>query len=223
MMGGIPTDDEGRVLKKNPIPGLYSAGETACVSVHGANRLGCNSLIDLVVFGKRVGESMSKFVKRVDWPNFTGKTEASSEKLIEKILSLNGNERVPKIRAEMQALMSEKCSIFRDRNRLEEALEELADLQRRYENLGIVSKGRIHNYELKEALELKNMLTISEVILQSAFTREESRGAHYRTDFPKRDDNNWLKHTQITKTSNGLEISYKPVTITKFKPKERVY
>jgi len=123
----------------------------------------------------------------------------------------------------MQALMTEDCSIFRDNIGLEEAISKLEELKRRYGKIGIVHKGKVHNYELKEALELGNMLQISEVILRSALAREESRGAHYRRDFPLRDDEKWLIHTLVKKIPKGLEISYKPVTITRFQPEVRRY
>jgi succinate dehydrogenase / fumarate reductase flavoprotein subunit len=223
MMGGIPTDEEGRVVRNDVVPGLYAVGESACISVHGANRLGCNSLIDLVVFGNRTGKAVGEYAKGVDWPELPLNAETNATRGLQNVLGSDGVERVPAIREDMQILMTEKCSIYRDKVGLEAALNELGILKERYGNLGLVNRGRVHNYELREALELANMLQVSEAILQSALAREESRGAHYRTDHPERDDMVWLKHTLVTKTPEGLALTYKPVAITRFQPKERRY
>ena len=139
------------------------------------------------------------------------------------VLEADGSERVPDIRERMQALMTEKCSIYRDRAGLEAALDEIETLRERYSRMGLVNRGRVHNYELREALELGNILQISEVVLRSALAREESRGAHFRTDHPERDDVGWLKHTLIARSPEGLTLSYKPVAITRFQPQERRY
>jgi succinate dehydrogenase / fumarate reductase flavoprotein subunit len=223
MMGGIPTDENGQVVDEDIIQGLYAVGESACVSIHGANRLGCNSLIDLVVFGKRTGRSIREFVESVDWSELPNIIEEESKQELKRIFESEGIEKVHAIRNEMQALMTEYCSIFRNSNGLRRALKELQDFKDRYDEIGLTNKGRIHNYELKEALELRNMLQVSEAIILSALSREESRGAHYRTDFPDRDDKSWLKHTIVHKSSKGLELSFKPVEITRFQPMERRY
>ena len=226
MMGGIPTDSEGRVLtdgKNTIIPGLYAAGECACVSVHGANRLGTNSLIDLVVFGKRAGVNIIKYVKENSLVPLPSDIEATVAKQSDHMLESHGEERCPKIREEMQKVMTDRCSVFRDRRRLEQALNEIHELRSRYKELGLTNKKRSFNYELEEALELGNMLKISEVIVLSALQREESRGAHYRVDFPARNDESWLKHTLVFQTSEGFEFRYKPVTVTQFQPESRRY
>jgi succinate dehydrogenase / fumarate reductase flavoprotein subunit len=230
MMGGIPTDSEGRVLtdektdeKNTIIPGLYAAGECACVSVHGANRLGTNSLIDLVVFGKRAGVNIIKYVKENSLAPLPSDIEATVAKQSDHMLESHGEERCPKIREEMQKVMTDRCSVFRDRRRLEQALNEIHELRSRYTELGLTNKKRSFNYELEEALELGNMLKISEAIVLSALQREESRGAHYRVDFPARNDESWLKHTLVFQTSEGFEFRYKPVTVTQFQPESRRY
>ena len=222
-MGGIPTDGEGGVVGDGVVLGLYAVGENACVSVHGANRLGCNSLIDLVVFGNRAGRAIGEYAKGVDWPELPQDAEPEATRKLHDVLASDGAERVPAIREEMQALMTEKCSIYRDRAGLEAALDELETLRERHGRLGLVNRGGVHNYELKEAFELGNMLRVSEAILRSALAREESRGAHFRTDHPERDDGGWLKHTLVSRSIEGLTLSYKPVAITRFQPQERKY
>jgi succinate dehydrogenase / fumarate reductase flavoprotein subunit len=223
MMGGIPTDEDGRVMNEGVVPGLYSVGESACVSIHGANRLGCNSLIDLVVYGKRAGRSAGEYVKNVEWPNLPEGAESELERKLNIILETKGEERVPQLRDEMQTIMTEKCSIFRDRAGLEKSLDSLKQLARKFQNVGLKNRWLVHNYELKEVLELDNMLRLSEAILRSALAREESRGAHFRIDYPERNDDDWLKHSLISGTPGELEIQYKPVRITRFQPKERKY
>jgi len=226
IMGGIPTDGDGQVLideKATPMLGFYAAGECACVSVHGANRLGCNSLIDLLVFGRRAGIAMVKYVKETALPRLPQDAEATLSRDIEGLLESNGKERVSGIREKIQRVMMEKCSVFRDRKGLEHALKEIRKLKRRYGNLGFTHKERTFNYELEEALELGNMLKTAEIMVLSALKREESRGAHYRSDFPERNDESWLKHTLVFQTSKGLQLRYKPVTVTRFQPEVRRY
>jgi succinate dehydrogenase / fumarate reductase flavoprotein subunit len=222
VMGGVPTDGEGRVMGDG-VTGLYAVGESACVSVHGANRLGCNSLIDLVVFGNRAGVAIGEHVKNVDWPELPQQTEREAVRNLQNVLDSDGAEKVSFLREEMQALMTENCSIYRDRAGLESALDEIVVLRERYNGLGLANRGRVHNYELREAFELGNMLQVSEAILRSALAREESRGAHYRTDHPNRDDETWLNHTLVTESPEGLKLTYKPVVITRFQPQERRY
>jgi succinate dehydrogenase / fumarate reductase flavoprotein subunit len=222
VMGGIPTDGEGKIVGDG-VTGLYAVGESACVSVHGANRLGCNSLIDLVVFGNRAGKAIGEYAKKVDWSEFPQNAETGAVRSLQNVLASDGAEKTSSLREEMQALMTNKCSIYRDSAGLEAALDEIEDLRERYNGLGLANKGGIHNYELREALELGNMLQVSEAILRSALAREESRGAHFRTDHPNRDDDGWLKHTLVSKLPEGLNLSYKPVTITRFQPQERRY
>jgi succinate dehydrogenase / fumarate reductase flavoprotein subunit len=223
MMGGIPTDDEGKVISGDVVPGLYSVGECACVSVHGGNRLGCNSLIDLVVFGKRAGTSVGNYVKNVEWPILSAGVKSELKIQLNSLLEANGKMKVPQLREEMQTIMTEKCSIFRDRAGLEKALSDLEHLTRRFQDVGLINRGLVHNNELREVLELGNMLMLSEVILRTALAREESRGAHFRVDFQERNDSDWLKHSLIAGTTGKLEIQYEPVIVTRFQPKERKY
>jgi len=226
MMGGVPTDAQARVLadeKSAVIPGLYAAGECACVSVHGANRLGTNSLVDLVVFGKRAGVHISNYVGETSQTPLDADAEQMVFSRINSLLASTGKERVGEIRVEMEKVMTQLCSVFRDKVGLEQALSRIQGLQGRVANLGLSYCGKSFNYELEGALELDNMLKLSEVIVYSALKREESRGAHFRNDFPTRDDEVWLKHSLIFHTADGLEARYKPVSITRFEPKARKY
>jgi succinate dehydrogenase / fumarate reductase flavoprotein subunit len=226
MMGGIPTDAVGHVLMDEngtAMPGLFAVGECACVSVHGANRLGCNSLIDLVVFGRRAGASVAAQVKETALPQLPAETENAVENKIGSLFESDGGERVPVIREAMQRVMTEKCSVFRNHGDLQEALTEIRQLQKRFANVAVANQGGRFNYALEEALELENMLKTAEAIVFSALQRKESRGAHYREDFPKRNDAKWLKHTLAYATPEGLKLRYKPVTVTRFPPEERRY
>jgi succinate dehydrogenase / fumarate reductase flavoprotein subunit len=226
MMGGVPTDAQGRVLadgKSSVLPGLYAAGECACVSVHGANRLGTNSLVDLIVFGKRAGLDIADYVSKNPSDPLRADAELLISSKIDMLLSAAGKERVSTIREEMENVMTQLCSVFRDKKGLEQALNRIHGLQGRMANLGLSYRGKRFNYELEEALELNSMLELSEVIVYSALQREESRGAHYRNDFPERNDEVWLKHTLVFHPTTGLETRYKPVVVTRFEPKARKY
>jgi succinate dehydrogenase / fumarate reductase flavoprotein subunit len=225
-MGGIPTDVDGRVTidaQNTPIPGLYAAGECACVSVHGANRLGTNSLVDLVVFGRRAGRHMARFVQENDFHPLPKDPAYRARAEIEWIWENDGSERVAQIRAELQEAMMTDAGVFRTGDGLKRLQQKLGELRNRYSQIRIDDKSRTFNMELMEAIELGFLLDCAEAITASALAREESRGAHYREDFPARDDANWLKHTLIARTSGGLQLFYKPVVITRFEPKERVY
>jgi len=226
IMGGIPTDKQGHVLMDESgafVHGLFAVGECACLSVHGANRLGCNSLIDLVVFGRKVGATVTTHVKETVMPKLPAQAEYDIENKINSLLESDGSERVPVIREAMQRLMTEKCSVFRNHDALQEALIEIRSLKKRYASLAMANKTRSFNYELEEAFELENMLKTAEAMVFSALQRKESRGAHYRQDFPERNDEEWLKHTLVCATPDGLTLRYKPVTVTRFPPKERRY
>jgi succinate dehydrogenase / fumarate reductase flavoprotein subunit len=226
MMSGIPTDASGRVLadgKANILQGLYAAGECACVSVHGGNRLGTNSLVDLVVFGKRAGTDIARYVSETTLPLLPSDAEAVAAKKLNALLEATGKERVNEIRDEMQKTMTQYCSVFRDRPKLEQALLRIRELKTRYANMGLTFRGNRCNYELEDTLELGNMLKLAEAIVYSALLRQESRGAHFRNDYPQRNDQDWLKHTLTAQTSTGLKVDYKPVTVTRFKPKARTY
>ena len=226
IMGGIPTNEDGAVLTgatSEILPGLYAVGESACVSVHGANRLGCNSLIDLVVFGRRTGMSVAKYAKETDLLALPQQAESIVIDKIEGLFDSKGNEKVAVLRETLQGLMNEKCGVFRTGSDLIQALDRVHNLQNRYLNLNLVNKSRIFNYELQEAFELCNMLKIAEVIIFSALRREESRGAHYRSDFPDRNDAQWLRHTVTLITPEGIKSFYKPVSITRFPAEQRRY
>jgi len=226
MMGGIPTDKQGHVLKDENgavAHGLFAVGECACLSVHGANRLGCNSLIDLVVFGRKVGATVTAHVKEIVMSKLPAQAEYDIENKISSLLESDGDERAPAIREAMQRLMTEKCSVFRNHDALQEALTEIRSLKKRYASLAVANKTRRFNYELEEALELGNMLKTAEAMVFSALQRKESRGAHYRQDFPERNDQEWLKHTLVCATPEGLTLRYKPVIVIRFPPKERRY
>lgn len=228
MMGGIPTDADGRVLRDaagTPVPGLFAAGECACVSVHGANRLGCNSLLDLVVFGRRAGKAIGDWLQAEgkDRPE-PGKGDPVAKERIEQLLAADGPERVPRIRAEMQDLMMQHASVFREEKGLRLVLAGLRDLEERYMRIGLSVKDRRLNSELIEAIECGHMLRLARAIAESALFRRESRGAHYREDFPQRDDENFLAHTLAFLEGDGsLRIEKKPVRITRFQPVERKY
>jgi succinate dehydrogenase / fumarate reductase flavoprotein subunit len=226
IMGGIPTDTDGRVLgdeKGSVIQGLYAAGECACVSVHGANRLGCNSLLDLIVFGRRSGFAMKEDIGKYDHRSIPGDPLKSVEAKISRLWNSNGKEKIDSLRQRMQSLMMGYGSVFRNEEGLKKGIEKIHTLKERYGQAGVAHKGKVFNYALMEAIELGHQLDLAELVLTSAFHRKESRGAHFRDDFPARDDPNYLKHTLIFPTPWGPEIRYKPVKITRFQPAARIY
>ena len=225
-MGGIPTNLDGEVVideKNTPLVGLYSAGECACVSVHGSNRLGTNSLVDIVVFGRRGGRAMSRHAKKNDFLPLPPDPEGRTRDRVERILRGEGRESSLEIRKVMQEEMMEKASVFRTEAGLKDCLGKIEELQKRYTEVGVQDRGKKFNTELLEVIELGNLLLLSRVTVLSALNRRESRGAHYREDYPRRDDQNWLKHTLAYKTDDGIQFKFKPVTITKYQPKERKY
>jgi len=225
-MGGIPTDCDAAVVvdeQGTRLPGLYAAGECACVSVHGANRLGTNSLVDIVVFGRRGGKAMAQFAAKAPWGTLPAACEEPTRQRIDRLLNGNGQETVAGLRSELQAAMMEHASVFRTASSLKRMLDIVRDLKQRYDRVRLQDRGRRFNLELLEALELENLLDLAEVTVVGALARQESRGAHYREDFPKRDDANWLKHTLAYRRPDRIELRYKPVTITRFPPKERTY
>jgi succinate dehydrogenase / fumarate reductase, flavoprotein subunit len=226
IMGGIPCDVDGRVLadeKGSVVPGLYAAGECACVSIHGANRLGCNSLLDLLVFGRRSGMAMNGEVAHLEMPSLKKDSIEPVEERLAQFLKQKGQEKIDPIRKKMQEVMMEFGSVFRDEEGLKRGIEEIGSLKARYRNIEVVNKGKAFNFELTEAIELGHQLFIAEAILVSALHRQESRGAHFREDFPERADQSFLKHTLIFQTLKGPEVRYKPVKITRFQPEERIY
>ena len=225
MMGGIPTNLDGQALdhRRRPFPGLYAAGECACLSLHGANRLGCNSLLDLVVFGRLAGKKMVQDLKALPRIALPRQPEERTRERIDKLKTQSRGEKAHVLRKAMQEVMMENCSVFRIQDRLSKALTEIRRLQEEYKKIVIDDQGLRFNTDLLEALELESLLGLAEVIIVSALRREESRGAHFREDYPERDDQNWLKHTLIRKTDKGLEVSYHAVTITRFQPQARAY
>jgi succinate dehydrogenase / fumarate reductase flavoprotein subunit len=225
-MGGIPTDVHGRVVadeENTPFPGYYAAGECACVSVHGANRLGTNSLVDLVVFGRRAGRDMARYIREHEFVTLPPEPEARARDEVEHLLQSTGQEKVGAIRRELREVMMDDIGVFRVEEQMKAALEKLHSMRERSHHISLDDKGKKFNTELLEALELGYLLDLAEVTAASALARRESRGAHSREDYPKRDDDNWLKHTLAYRTEQGIELKYKPVSITRFQPKPRTY
>jgi succinate dehydrogenase / fumarate reductase, flavoprotein subunit len=227
MMGGIAADADGRVLAgagAAHLPGLYAAGECACVSVHGANRLGCNSLLDILVFGRRSGKEIRNFIHSVPMPPRPEGLEAEYTARIRKALDAESRESYGPIVERMTAVMMDKVSVFRTEKGLTEALEVIRELKERYGHIGVADKGRRFNRELFDVLEVGYMLDLAEVIILGALFRKESRGAHSREDHPGRDDQNFLAHTLARlDPEKGSQIFTKPVAITRFQPQERKY
>jgi len=226
MMGGIPTDVDGHVLADESgtvLPGLFAVGECACVSVHGANRLGCNSLIDLVVFGHRTGQSILREIKAKMLQSLPVQAESIVADRINSLLESKGTECTTVLRETMQQLMTAQCSVFRNGQTLENALGKIRHLKKRSLNVGLTNKSRVFNYELQEALELNNMLRVAEVIVYSALLRTESRGAHFRSDYPERNDEEWLKHSMVSETLTGLQENFRLLAAGRFQPELRRY
>ena len=227
-MGGIPTDIDGRVLadeKGRLVPGFFAAGECACVSVHGANRLGTNSLLDILVFGRRSGIAMAQAVREASAPEPDAGAEASAYDGIRELLARSEGERPAVLRAELQETMFARCGVYRSAPLLAQAWGEVSELRERARRLVVDDKGSRYNTDLGEALEIGYLLDCAEATVASAQARTESRGAQAREDFPDRDDVNWLKHTFAFRWSDGAppHLAYKPATITRFEPKPRVY
>lgn len=226
-MGGIPTDINGNVViddKGTPLKGLFAAGECACVSVHGGNRLGTNSLLEAVVFGERSGKAAFEYAKNAGF----GEVNEAQEKTkllaqIDEIFQRDGTESYNDIRNEMKETMMTNCGVFRDETKLKKCLEDIRGLKKRLTRGKITDKGKLFNTELYEVIELGNMLEMAEIIATCALARKESRGGHSRVDYPKRDDENFLKHTLIYSKDGQLVIKSKPVVITRYQPKERKY
>ncbi len=225
-MGGIPTDVDGRLVideHNTAFPGIYAAGECACVSVHGANRLGTNSLVDLVVFGRRAGRDMVRYAQETEFTPMPPEPDARVRETLDHLLSSAGGESAAQLRAELQKVMMDHVGVFRTAQGMQKALAEVRELQERFKRVQIKDKGKRFNQELLEAWEVGCLLDLAEVTTASALARQESRGAHSREDFPQRDDENWLKHTLVYKQDGQIELKYKPVVITKHQPKARVY
>lgn len=225
MMGGIPVNVDGNVtdINNEPVPGLYAAGECSCLSLHGANRLGCNSLLDLVVFGRRAGQHMLESLKRLSWVEPPSHPEQDTLDRIKRIKENSSGEKAGPIRQELQEIMTTECGVFRLEEGLEKALRQVQAMEERAANLVVDNRGNRYNTDLMDSLELQNMIPLAEAIVASALNRKESRGGHWREDCPNRIDEQWLKHTLVQKTDSGLSISYKPVVVTRFQPKPRAY
>ncbi|MET8697746.1 MULTISPECIES: succinate dehydrogenase flavoprotein subunit [unclassified Kitasatospora] len=229
-MGGIPTNVEGEVLRNNTevVPGLYAAGEVACVSVHGANRLGTNSLLDINVFGRRAGIAAAEFAEANEFVPLPENPEQLVQDLVDGLREATGTESVAQIRKELQESMDTNAMVYRTGATLKQAVEDIAALKVRYKNVAIQDKGFRYNTDLLEAIELGNLLDLAEVLAVSALAREESRGGHYREDFPTRDDVKFMQHTMAYQEvaedgSTSIRLDYKPVVQTRYQPMERKY
>jgi succinate dehydrogenase / fumarate reductase flavoprotein subunit len=226
-MGGIPTNRFGEaVIDENNtvMPGLYAAGEVACVSVHGANRLGTNSLLDLIVFGKHAGLRAAEFANGADFQPLPADPTEFTQTQFDAIRNAQGNEKILEISKKMKEVMMDCVGMFRTGEGMQSALETVRELRERYKHIPLHDQGKIFNTEMINLWELSNLLEIAEVVTVCALARTESRGGHARDDFPKRDDVNWLKHTlSWMKPGGEIELRYKPVVITKYQPKARVY
>ncbi|MEE9199462.1 MAG: FAD-dependent oxidoreductase [Dehalococcoidia bacterium] len=219
-MGGIKTDVEG----KTSVPGLFAAGECACLSLHGGNRLGANSLLETVVFGRRAGVAATEYAQTVAHAEISERVVTGEEDRIREFLTRDQDRDPPaKMRLELGSLMHQNAGVFRTKKDLSKAGKKIAELKERYSTIAAQDRGRVFNTNLLSVLELGFMLDCAEAIVASASTRQESRGAHYRVDFPERDDKNWLKHILAYYQPEGPRIDYLPVTITRWKPERRSY
>ena len=229
-MGGVPTNVETEVLRDNEhvVPGLYAAGEVACVSVHGANRLGTNSLLDINVFGRRAGIAAAEYANSAEHAELPDNPQGATIALVERLRSASGNERTAVLRKDMQDTMDMNAQVYRTEATLKQALSDVQELKARYANVSIQDKGTRYNTDLIEAIELGFLLDLAEVTVVSALERKESRGGHAREDYPNRDDVNFMRHTMAYKSEDVsgedyVRLDYKPVTMTRYEPMERKY
>jgi succinate dehydrogenase / fumarate reductase flavoprotein subunit len=225
-MGGIPTDLNGRVIadaEGGVYEGLYAAGECACVSVHGANRLGTNSLVDLIVFGRRAGRHMSEFVNQVDIGVMPADAKDGASEILGRLSNQRGNEQAEKIRASMKTIMMDVVGIYRSGDEMAKAVQQLQGLRQATEQVRLGDTGKAYNMDLLELLELQNLLDLALVTAACANNRKESRGAHAREDFSGRDDGKYLKHTLAWLEDENIRLDYKPVDLSIWEPKPRKY
>ncbi|MEB3281459.1 MAG: succinate dehydrogenase/fumarate reductase flavoprotein subunit [Lyngbya sp.] len=242
-MGGIPTNTDGQVIigpglpvdfkfdpkenvnpRNNLVDGFFAAGEAACVSVHGANRLGSNSLLECVVYGKRTGAAIARFVEGRKLPDIDeGRYLRDAKEQIQALLDRRGGYRIAAIRQEFQDTLTAHCGVFRTQEIMQEGLTKIQELQEKYQQIYLDDQDNVWNTEIIEALELRSLMIVGQMILTSALNRLESRGAHCREDYPQRDDTNFLKHTLAYYSPAGIDLSYRPVAITRFEPQERKY
>ena len=231
-MGGIPTNIKAEVLSDNDtvIPGLYAAGECACVSVHGANRLGTNSLLDINVFGKRAGQYSVEYARTATQVPMPENAADDVIAMIAKVRKAKGKEKIAQLRKELQETMDKNAQVFRTEETLNEALEKVQELRKRYENISIQDQGKRFNTDLLEAIELGFLLDLAEVTVIACRERRESRGAHLREDYTERDDKKFMVHSMVYKqekteknTGTNMRIGWKPVVVTNYQPMERKY
>jgi len=225
-MGGIPTTKYGEVVidgEGTLMPGLYAAGECACVSVHGANRLGTNSLLDLIVFGKHSGIRAAEYARQADFAELPDDPTATVREEFEALRAGSGTENAFDLSTELKEVMFDDVGVYRTEEGMRRAVAKLAELRERFKEVRVSDTGSVFNTELIDHWELSNMLDVADVVASCALNRQETRGGHSREDFPTRDDQNWLKHTLAWRRDGEVEIGYKPVVITKYQPKERVY
>jgi succinate dehydrogenase / fumarate reductase flavoprotein subunit len=228
-MGGIPTTVGAEVLANNTetVGGLYAAGECACVSVHGANRLGTNSLLDIIVFGRRSGIAAAEYALSAPWPDLPDQPAAPTLELLDRLRRGTGGERVAAVRRDLQETMDANAQVFRTETSLKQALSDIEALRGRYDRAWVQDRGRRFNTDLLEAVELGFLLDLAEVIVLGALNRTESRGGHFREDHQTRDDVNHLRHTmayrEVGPDGVGIRLDHKPVTVTRYQPMERRY
>jgi succinate dehydrogenase / fumarate reductase flavoprotein subunit len=224
-MGGIPTNVKAEVLRDNDtvVPGLYAAGECACVSVHGANRLGTNSLLDINVFGKRAGIFSVEYAKTADFVPVPEGAVDEVLSLLANVRNSKGTEKVAVLRKELQDTMDKNAQVYRTEESLDEALAKIVELRERYQHISIQDLGQRFNTDLLEAVELGFLLDLAEVLAYTAKERRESRGGHFREDYETRDDEKFMVHSMAYKTGDTIKLGWKPVTITNYPPMERKY
>lgn len=230
-MGGIPTNTDGEAVdggEDSVVPGFYAAGECACVSTHGANRLGTNSLLEACVYGARTGRSIARYVKNGASDEGAEKAlkdaQARAVEYVERVRAMDGPERTADIRTEMKHAMMQKCGVFREEKPLQELMGELQELRSRFERASVMDRGRRFNTDILETIEMDHMLELTLVVAAGALARQESRGGHSRRDYPQRNDQSWLKHTLAYRQEDGTPtLRYKPVEIVKYEPQERKY